>query len=69
MSAILEQARENGAFQLNNGYYYSYRAEIAALDKDYTSVLEAAGNALTLLPEQETLLRARISARMADAFW
>ena len=69
MSAILEQVRENGAFQLNNGYYYSYRAEIAALDKDYTSVLEAAGNALTLLPEQETLLRARISARMADAFW
>ena len=69
MSAILEQARENGAFQLNNGYYYSYRAEIAALDKDYTSVLEAAGNALTLLPEQETLLRARISARLADAFW
>ena len=69
MSAILEQARENGAFQLNNGYYYSYRAEIAALDKDYTSVLEAAGNALTLLPEQETLLRARISARMAEAFW
>ncbi len=69
MSAILEQARENGAFQLNNGYYYSYRAEIAALDKDYTSVLEAAGNALTLLPDQETLLRARISARMADAFW
>ena len=69
MSAVLEQARENGAFQLNNGYYYSYRAEIAALDKDYTSVLEAAGNALTLLPEQETLLRARISARMADAFW
>jgi len=69
MSAVLEQARENGAFQLNNGYYYSYKAEIAALDKDYTSVLEAAGNALTLLPEQETLLRARISARMADAFW
>ena len=69
MSAILEQARENGAFQLNNGYYYSYRAEIAALDKDYTSVLEAAGNALTLLPDQEMLLRARISARMADAFW
>ena len=69
MSAVLEQSRENGAFQLNNGYYYSYRAEIAALDKDYTSVLEAAGNALTLLPEQETLLRARISARMADAFW
>jgi len=69
MSAVLEQARENGAFQLNNGYYYSYRAEIAALDKDYTSVLEAAGNALTLLPDQETLLRARISAHMADAFW
>ena len=69
MSVVLEQARENGAFQLNNGYYYSYRTEIAALDKDYTSVLEAAGNALTLLPEQETLLRARISARMADAFW
>ena len=69
MSVVLEQARENGAFQLNNGYYYSYRAEIAALDKNYTSVLEAAGNALTLLPEQETLLRARISARMADAFW
>jgi len=69
MSAVLEQARENGAFRLNNGYYYSYRAEIAALDKNYTSVLEAASNALTLLPEQETLLRARISARMADAFW
>ena len=69
MSLVMEQARENGAFRLNNGYYYSYRAEIAALDKDYTSVLEAAGNALTLLPEQETLLRARISARMADAFW
>ena len=69
MSAVLEQARENGAFRLNNGYYYSYRAEIAALDKDYTSVLEAAGNALTLLPDQETLLRARISAHMADAFW
>ena len=69
MSVVLEQARENGAFQLNNGYYFSYRTEIAALDKNYPSVLEAGRSALARLPEQETLLRARISARMAEAFW
>ncbi|MEX2469171.1 MAG: hypothetical protein WD396_05385, partial [Pseudohongiellaceae bacterium] len=31
MRNLLEQARDNGAFQLNEGYYHAYRAEIAAV--------------------------------------
>ena len=69
MSSILEQAKSNGAFQLNSGYYFSYQTEIAALNSDYEMVIEAGRNSLAQLPQQEVLLRARVSARMAEAFW
>jgi tetratricopeptide (TPR) repeat protein len=69
MSTILDQARSNGAFQLNEGYYYAYKTEIFALDGDYAQALEAGAQALRLLPAQEVLLKARNLTRMADASW
>ncbi len=66
---ILEQANNNGAFQLNPGYYFSYLTEIAALNNDHAKIIEAGRNALARLPQQEALLKARISAQMADALW
>ena len=67
MSNILEQAYENGAFQLNTGYYNSYKTEIAALEGKNLEVLSHGESALQLLPQEEGLLRARIAARMASA--
>ena len=54
---------------LNAGYYYSYQTEIAAVDNHEQQVMESGARALALLPPQEVLLRARISARMAEAAW
>ena len=67
MRAVLEEAREKGAFILNEGYYYSYLAEIDMLEGRYSSVLASGNRALELLPSQESLLRGRILARMAQA--
>jgi len=69
MKNILNQARTNGAFQLNEGYYYSYLTEIAAIENDIDALLEAGALALSQLPDQEVLLRARVAANMAEAFW
>lgn len=69
MSKILEQANDNGAFMLNAGYYHSYRAEIAAVNRQHQSVLDEGRRALALLPTQEVLLQARLSALMATAAW
>lgn len=69
MANILEQANDNGAFMLNSGYYYSYHAEIAARENQSARVLEAGALALSELPAQEVLLRARVAAQMATAAW
>lgn len=69
MSTILEQAKKNGAFQLNEGYYYSYLTEIEALENNVESLIDAGEKALENLPQQEVLLRARISMHMAEAHW
>lgn len=69
MSNILDQANANGAFMLNAGYYYSYRTEIAAVDKKDAMILDSGNRALAQLPQQEILLRARITAHMAAAAW
>ena len=65
----LEDAREAGAFQLNEGYYFSYLAEAAALDGDADEVIEFGLRALAELPEQEVLVRARLDARIGNAYW
>lgn len=65
---VLEQARANGAFQLNQGYYYAYQAEIAALNGDAELAINAGQAALAELPQQEVMLRARIEARLADIY-
>ena len=69
ISAALEESKANGAFQLNEGYYHAYYTEIAALDKSPELIISAANQALTLLPQQEVLLRARVSARLGQANW
>jgi len=69
MQSVVELANTNGAFSLNSGYYYAYRTEIAALKSDNGSVIALGGRALAELPEQESLLRGRITARMAAAYW
>ena len=69
MSSILEQSRDNGAFMLNDGYYYSYLTEIAALESQTQATLSAGALALARLPVEEVLLKARVSAHMANAAW
>ncbi len=69
MSTILDQARSNGAFTLNEGYYFSYLTEIRPLEKQHQQTLDAGVQALTLLPPEEVLLKARVSAHMANAAW
>ncbi|MCG8413389.1 MAG: hypothetical protein MI746_04130, partial [Pseudomonadales bacterium] len=69
MSEVLGQARANGAFQLNEGYFYAYQTEINAVDKDFSGVIDSGRNALELLPAAEILLRARVAANMGQAMW
>ena len=69
MSNIIEQANSNGAFMLNAGYYHSYKAEVAALDNDRNAVMREGAAALSQLPAQEVLLRARLAAQMGKMAW
>lgn len=69
LANTLDQARANGVFRLNEGYYHAYRAEIAALNGNAATTLEAGEQALTQLPQPEILLRARVTMRMAGAAW
>jgi tetratricopeptide (TPR) repeat protein len=69
VSEVLEQAKLEGAFVLNEGYYFSYKAEIAALGGNPRNTIEYADQALRLLPEQEISLKARLAAHIANAAW
>jgi tetratricopeptide (TPR) repeat protein len=69
MNNIIEQANSNGAFMLNAGYYHSYKSEVAALDNDRDAVLREGAAALSQLPAQEVLLRARLAAQMGKMAW
>ena len=69
ISAVLEESKANGAFQLNEGYYHAYATEIAALNKNLKLTISASNQALALLPQQEVLLKARVSARLGQANW
>lgn len=69
MHSMVEQANTLGAFTLNSGYYYAYRTEIAALKSNAAQVVALGERALAELPEEESLLRARIAARMGAAYW
>lgn len=69
MRRMLDEANSNGAFALNQGYYNAYSAEIAALERANEAVLGLGERALAELPAQESLLRARVTARMAEAAW
>lgn len=69
VSDVLEQARLEGAFVLNDGYYYSYKAEIAALSGNPRNTMEYANQALRLLPAQEVALKGRLAAHIASAAW
>jgi len=69
MTTVLNTARNNGAFMLNEGYYHSYATEIAALDNKINKILSAGALALSQLPAEEVLLRARINAHLAEAHW
>ena len=65
MASVLEQANNNGAFVLNQGYYLAYKAEIAYLDNRYADALQHGTAALKYLPEMEVLLKARLALRIA----
>ena len=69
ISSILEQTREAGAFRLNEGYYFAYRVEVNALKGQDTDLLTNAERALSLLPAEEVMLKARLSARVAEVQW
>ncbi|MDT8428899.1 MAG: hypothetical protein RQ757_09050 [Pseudomonadales bacterium] len=69
IAAALDEARAEGMFSLNEGYYFSYRTGIAWSRRQTAEVLRYGQQALELLPEREMLLRTRVSAYMADAAW
>lgn len=69
MQKLLESTAAQGAFALNSGYLYSYQTEIAAQQGRQADTREAAEMALRELPAQEVMLRARASARLAQALW
>ncbi|MGJ8688059.1 MAG: tetratricopeptide repeat protein [Gammaproteobacteria bacterium] len=69
ISSILEQTHTQGAFVLNEGYYFAYHAEASVLKGDDEATLEYANRALALLPSEENMLRARLSARVAAVAW
>jgi tetratricopeptide (TPR) repeat protein len=69
MSALLEETRSAGAFALNEGYYHAYRTEIAWHSDQLDTVISAGRQAVGQLPAEEALLRARVSARIANAAW
>ena len=69
MNNIIEKANSNGAFMLNAGYYHAYKTEVAALDNNRDAVLAQGAAALSQLPSQEVLLRARLAAHLATAAW
>jgi len=69
ISSVLDEARLNGAFMLNEGYYFSYKTEISFLSKNYEDVIAFGERAQSLLPQQEVLLKARANARIAEAAW
>jgi len=69
MNNIIEQANSNGAFMLNAGYYHAYKAEVAALENDRDAVLAQGAAALSQLPSQEVLLRARLATHLGTAAW
>jgi tetratricopeptide (TPR) repeat protein len=69
MASVLEQTRASGAFSLNEGYYFSYRTEIAWLNGQHGQTIELGLRAMELLPDRELMPRARIAARVAVAAW
>lgn len=69
MQSVLDTANANGAFMLNSGYLHAYRTEIATLQGDNVEVIGRGELALAELPAQESLLRGRLAARVAEAHW
>lgn len=69
IASILEQTLEQGAFSLNEGYYFAYHTEVSALNGEDEATLEYANRALSLLPAEEHMLKARLSARVAQVAW
>ncbi len=69
MQQLLASTASEGAFALNQGYVFAYQTEIASQQGRDAAVLAAAEQALAQLPAQEVMLRARVSARLANAAW
>ncbi len=69
MQNLLEGASAQGVFALNDGYFHAWQTEIAAVRNQDELLRRSAEEALRLLPAQEVLLRARVSARLAQLLW
>lgn len=69
MQNLLNNAARQGVFALNEGYFHSYQTEIAAVRGQSALLRASAEEALRQLPTQEVLLRARVSARLAEQLW
>jgi len=69
MQNLLDGAAQQGVFALNEGYFHAWQAEIAAARKNDALLRSSAEEALKLLPAQEVLLRARVSAHLAQMLW
>lgn len=67
VEAALGEARERETVEGAEGYFLALETEIAALRGDEEEVLQKAEAALAELPGSEVLMRARVSARAADA--
>ena len=69
MRQLLDANLDQGAYLLNEGYYYAYLTEIEAQRRRNGPTRDAATLALQLLPAQEVLLRTRVGLHLAGAAW
>jgi hypothetical protein len=69
MQNLLEDAAAQGVFALNEGYFHAWQTEIAAQTGQQTLLQQSAEEALRQLPAQEVLLRARVTAHLAQMLW
>ena len=68
-SSLIEDADARGSFRGAIGYKHSFATEAAALRNDSARVVSEGTLALSLLPDVEVLLRARVQWHLAHAHW
>ena len=68
-TSLIEDAETRGSFSGAQGYKHSFATESAALRHDSDGVIDEGTLALSLLPDAEAMLRARVQWHIARAHW